>query len=101
MEQQPMTMAERQKMFAKDYLDRFDLGKLIGVSPCEASVFIQEIKRCTRDRLHRRGKIHVQDYFDYYGVDPRYYYNLLPEKEEKYETANSNPRGNRTDSLGL
>lgn len=56
MEQQPMTMAERQKMFAKDYLDRFDLGKLIGVSPCEASVFIQEIKRCTRDRLHRRGK---------------------------------------------
>ena len=93
MEQQPMTMAERQKMFAKDYLDRFDLGKLIGVSPCEASVFIQEIKRCTRDRLHRRGKIHV--------VDPRYYYNLLPEKEEKHETANSNPRGNRTDSLGL
>ena len=101
MEQQPMTMAERQKMFAKDYLDRFDLGKLIGVSPCEASVFIQEIKRCTRDRLHRRGKIHVQDYFDYYGVDPRYYYNLLPEKEEEHGTEEPDPRGNRTDSPGF
>lgn len=77
-----MTMEQRREMFAKDYLDITDLSKLLGVHSTRAYAIVREIKRNTRDRLHTRGRVHVQDYFDYYGLNPSDYYRC---KEEEFE----------------
>lgn len=69
-----MTLAQRREMFAKDYLDLRDLQMLLGVCYSRASEIVREIKFTTRDRLHTRGRVHVQDYFDHYHLDPRNYY---------------------------
>ena len=76
-----MTLAQRREMFAKDYLDSTDLSMLLGTCYSRASEIVREIKFNTRDRLHTRGRIHVQDYFDYYGLDPKNYYRGNPEEE--------------------
>lgn len=80
-----MTLAQRREMFAKDYLDLTDLSMLLGTCYSRASEIVQEIKFNTRDRLHTRGRIHVQDYFDYYHLDPKNYYrgNLEDEEDDK------------------
>lgn len=81
-----MTLAQRREMFAKDYLDLTDLSMLLGTCYSRASEIVQEIKFNTRDRLHTRGRIHVQDYFDYYHLDPKNYYRGNLEDEEDNET---------------
>lgn len=63
-----MTYEQRNEMFAKDYLNIQDIMKLLDLSYGPAAMVIREIKRKT-DRLHQQGKIHVQDYIDYYGLD--------------------------------
>ena len=86
-----MTLAQRREMFAKDYLDLTDLSMLLGTCYSRASEIVQEIKFNTRDRLHTRGRIHVQDYFDYYHLDPKNYYRgNLEDEEDNETTAESN-----------
>lgn len=69
-----MTYEQRNTMFAKDTLSIADIQMLLGMSYNAAAAVIREIKRKT-DRLHIQGKIHVQDYIDYYGLDAaRYQY---------------------------
>lgn len=75
-----MTIEERREMFAKDYLDLTDLSLLLGVHYTRASEIVREIKMNTRDRLHTRGRVHVQDYLDYFHLDPKNYYRT--EKED-------------------
>ena len=77
-----MTLAQRREMFAKDYLDLTDLSMMLGTCYTRASEIVTEIKFNTRDRLHTRGRVHVQDYFDYYHLDPKNYYRGNPEDEE-------------------
>ncbi len=89
-----MTLAQRREMFAKDYLDLTDLSMLLGTCYSRASEIVREIKFNTRDRLHTRGKIHVQDYFDYYGLDPKNYYRGNPEEEVENGAEKEN-HGNR------
>nr|DAH66726.1 MAG TPA: excisionase [Bacteriophage sp.] len=67
-----MTFQEREEIFAKDYLTADDIVKLLGVCQNRAYIIIRNIKRKT-DRLGIQGKIHVQDYIDYYGVDASRY----------------------------
>ena len=80
-----MTLAQRREMFAKDYLDLTDLSMLLGTCYSRASEIVREIKFNTRDRLHTRGRIHVQDYFDYYGLDPKNYYRFSADDTENDE----------------
>lgn len=77
-----MTLAQRREMFAKDYLDLTDLTMLLGICYTRASEIVREIKFNTRDRLRTRGRVHVQDYLDYYHLDPKNYYRGNPEDEE-------------------
>ena len=69
-----MTVAERQEIFAKEYLSNEDLQKLFNLHPSEASRYMNAIKKkltigkSKELRLDIRGKLHVQDYLDYLGV---------------------------------
>lgn len=63
-----MTIEKRNEILSKDYLDINDIMQLLGLSYGDAAEIIRTIKRKT-DRLHKQGKIHVQDYIDYYNLD--------------------------------
>lgn len=77
-----MTLAQRREMFAKDYLNLTDLTMLLGICYTRASEIVREIKFNTRDRLRTRGRVHVQDYLDYYHLDPKSYYRGISEENE-------------------
>lgn len=62
-----MTYAKREEIFSKDYLTIADIQELLGVGYQEAAKRIRDIKR-RNDRLGIQGKIHVQDYLDYYEL---------------------------------
>lgn len=63
-----MTYAEREEIFSKEYLSISDIQKLLGLDYNTASTLIRTIK-LFGDRLKVRGKIHIQDYLDYYHLD--------------------------------
>lgn len=68
-----MTQEERKEMFAKDYLNTGDIEKLLGVKAHKAMNIMKTI-RFHSDRLGINGKVHVQDYLDYFHLDPKQYY---------------------------
>lgn len=88
-----MTYAERVEMFSKDYLTIQDVQALIGITYQKASKLMCDIKRgLTLDpkfngqgvRLDIQGKIHVQDYLDYFNLSAdRYVVNIVKREEEK------------------
>ncbi len=63
-----MTRQEREEILMKDYLTAEDLMQLIGVDLSKAYTIIRDIRRKT-DRLGIQGKVHIQDYIDYYQLD--------------------------------
>lgn len=67
-----MTYADREQIFSKDYLTIADIQRLLGLDYQEAAKTIRNIRRHT-DRLGIRGKVHVQDYLDYYGLSSERY----------------------------
>ena len=75
-----MTYAEREEIFSKEYLTIADIQSLLGMKYQDAARTIRNIKRRT-DRLGIRGKIHVQDYFDYYQISTDRY--TKPEEDEQ------------------
>lgn len=68
-----MTYEERERIFAKEYLSTRDLMELYGIDASAASTLLMTIKRRQGDRLGKKGKIHIQDYFDYFGLSPKDY----------------------------
>lgn len=62
-----MTYEERNSIFAKEYLSYKDIAKLFDIDEASASTLLQTIKSHS-DRLHKKGKIHIQDYFNYFGI---------------------------------
>ena len=55
-----------------------DVKELMGVSYDTAQKLIQEIRR-RHDRLHIQGKVHVQDYIEYFHLPiERYFAPLYP-----------------------
>lgn len=62
-----MTFSEREEIFSKECLTIEDIELLFGVSYPDAARIIRNIRR-KYDRLQIQGKIHVQDYFDYFGL---------------------------------
>ena len=76
-----MTYAEREEIFAKDTLDVTDMQKILGVSKPYAYQIMRKIK-LKHDRLGIDGKIHVQDYLDYYKIpQPDRYGKKINERE--------------------
>ena len=88
-----MTYAEREEMFAKEYLTIADFQTLFGVNYPMASKMITDIKhgfevKGKQLRLKIQGKIHVQDYLDYYNLPSvRYTVCVIPLQEERKEVA--------------
>ena len=77
-----MTYAEREEIFSKDYLSITDIQSLLGLSYQDAAKTIRNIKRKT-DRLGLRGKIHVQDYLDYFNLSADRYVRPMDEPDEQ------------------
>lgn len=73
-----MTYAKREEMFSKDYLSIEDIQELLGLHYQDAARTIRNIKRRT-DRLGIRGKLHVQDYLDYFQIPPDRYVKPMEE----------------------
>lgn len=67
-----MTYAMREEIFSKEYLSIKDMQELLGMKYQDAAKTMRDIKRRT-DRLGIRGKIHVQDYLDYFKIPPDRY----------------------------
>ena len=68
-----MTYVKWEEMFAKDYLTIADIQELLGMTYNDAATTIRDIKRSLKlvgkgVRLDVQGKLHVQDYFDYYRI---------------------------------
>lgn len=63
-----MTYQEREEIFSKEAISQTDMMKLMGVSQSTASLKMSEMKRVVGDRLGIQGKIHVQDYLDYFKI---------------------------------
>lgn len=73
-----MTYAKREEMFSKDYLSIEDIQELLGLHYQDAARTMRNIKRRT-DRLGIRGKLHVQDYLDYFQIPPDRYVKPIEE----------------------
>lgn len=73
-----MTYAMREEIFSKEYLTIGDVQELLGMSYDDAARTIRNIKRRT-DRLGIRGKLHVQDYLDYFKIPPDRYVKPIEE----------------------
>lgn len=68
-----MTYAEREEIFSKEALDVNDMMKLYGISVNSASALMVKIRTKVGDRLGIKGKVHVQDYLDYFSLTPERY----------------------------
>lgn len=63
-----MTYAMREAIFSKDVLSIGDIMLICGMNYQGAAQLIRNIRRKC-DRLGIEGKLHVQDYLDYFGLD--------------------------------
>jgi hypothetical protein len=62
-----MTYARREEIFSKDYLTIADLRELLGLTYQASAKLIREIK-FKFDRLGIQGKIHTEDYMDFFKI---------------------------------
>jgi hypothetical protein len=68
-----MTYARREEIFSKEYLTIADLQELLGLEYQGAAKMVRDIKRGLEFRgqgvrLNIQGKIHIQDYLDYFNI---------------------------------
>ncbi len=75
----------RVEIFSKDYLTIEDIGFLLGLNYNNSAEKIREIK-FNHDRLKLKGKIHIEDYFEYFGITDRTLYKgeIKSEREENF-----------------
>lgn len=79
-----MTYVKREEIFSKDYITTHELQELLGYTSLpQASQKMQEIKRTVGDRLGIKGKIHTEDYFEFFGI-----------KTDRYSRGLQNGQGN-------
>lgn len=71
-------MIEREEIFAKDVLTIADLQILLGLTYQLASKMMRQIK-FKYDRLGIQGKIHTEDYFDYFNITDKQRYVIKKE----------------------
>lgn len=72
-----MTYTRREEIFSKDYISIEDVQDLLGLGYQDAAKMIRQIKRALETnpkykgqgvRLNIQGKLHVQDYLDYFNI---------------------------------
>lgn len=87
-----MTYALREEIFSKDVLTIEDVGNLLCMGYAEAAKKIREIKRKLQFdgkgvRLDYNGRLHVQDYLDYFNItdQSRYVKRKIEEEERERE----------------
>lgn len=69
-----MTYSRREEIFSKDYISIADMQDLLGLGYADAAKLIRDIKRGLSfkgqtPRLDIQGKLHVQDYLDYFKIE--------------------------------
>lgn len=65
-----MTYEQREQIFSKEVLTTQELSVLFDCDIATASTLMNNIKRgLPQLRLNIRGKIHTQDYLDYFSLD--------------------------------
>ena len=79
-----MNSVSREEIFSKDYLTIKDIEVLLGTTYQVAARLIRQIKFKT-DRLGLQGKIHIEDYFEYYHITDRQGYFKRKEKDSDNE----------------
>ena len=89
-----MTFERRNEIFSKEALSITDVAELLGISYASAQQLIQTIRR-HNDRLNIQGKVHIQDYIDYFHLPPERYYAplhppILPGAEQSGTKGNGN-----------
>lgn len=62
----------RQQILSHDVLSVKDFASLLGVSERVASDIMKQIKE-KQDRLRLQGRIHIQDYIDFFKLDKTRY----------------------------
>lgn len=62
-----MTLEDRQRIFCQEYISYHDIALMFDIDEATASTKLQAIKS-KGDRLHIKGKIHIQDFFNYFGI---------------------------------
>ena len=78
-----MTYEQRERIFSKDYISLGEFMEITGLCRTTASQTMKRIRR-QYNRLGVEGKIHVQDYFDFYGLNPADY--RVPVSSEALKT---------------
>lgn len=79
-----MNWEEREKIFSKDVITLEEFMKLLDLDKSSASILMNDIKKSLkRPRIIQRGKLHVQDYLDFYHLDSQRY---MPNKGDKDES---------------
>lgn len=64
-----MTYARREEIFSKDFIDTHELQEILGFSNLpSASKKMSEIKRVVGDRLGVKGKLHIEDYLEFFNI---------------------------------
>lgn len=72
-----MTYSRREEIFSKDYISIADMQDLLGMGYDDAAKMIRDIKRALKInpkfngqgvRLDVQGRLHVQDYLDYFNI---------------------------------
>ena len=71
-----MTFTRREQIMSKDIISTSEIAELLGTSPSEASRvrgnIIAAIELAGRKpRITARGKLHTQDFCDYYQIERR------------------------------
>lgn len=67
-----MTYEQRERIFSKEYIAIDEFMELFGLDKSTASRKMSDIRRRS-DRLGIQGKVHVQDFFEYYDLNPSDY----------------------------
>lgn len=84
-----MDYKRREEIFSKDYITTKELQELLGYKcQSQASQKMMQIKRVVGDMLGAKGKIHTEDYFAYFGIQPTDRYNQVTHDRELGETEN-------------
>lgn len=71
-----MTYSEREEIMSKDVISTSELARLLDCNIATASTTLVDIKDSIvrnggKPRIMLRGKLHVQDYCDYYRIKRR------------------------------
>jgi hypothetical protein len=64
-----MTYARREEIFSKDYITTQELQEILGYKHLsQASIKMGDIKRAVGDRLGIKGRVHTEDYLEFFGI---------------------------------